>query len=201
MFFSMQIQYLVSRWGTDPSSMGCYSYDAVGKPHDLYERLRTPVDNLFWAGEATSERFPGTVHGAFATGVMAGNECLKRFAERCRDLEMFQPVMAKEDELITPLQISRMWKCNCCLPLSGPCCWIIPENALGWGIVTDVLISWIFKLTMRALRSLPTLAEKIGIWIMISLHFWSARSWHRDWAFIELRTSTPYRLRLMRTCG
>ncbi len=106
--FLMQIQYLVSRWGTDPSSLGCYSYDAVGKPHDLYERLRTPVDNLFWAGEATSERFPGTVHGAFATGVMAGNECLKRFAERCRDLEMFQPVMAKEDELITPLQISRM---------------------------------------------------------------------------------------------
>ncbi|KAG0559035.1 hypothetical protein KC19_10G073400 [Ceratodon purpureus] len=102
------IQYLVSRWGKDLSSLGCYSYDAVGKPHDLYERLRTPVDNLFWAGEATSERFPGTVHGAFATGVMAGNECLKRFAERCRDLEMFQPVMAKEDELITPLQISRM---------------------------------------------------------------------------------------------
>jgi polyamine oxidase len=102
------IQYLVSRWGTDPSSLGCYSYDAVGKPHDLYERLRKPVDNMFWAGEATSERFPGTVHGAFATGVMAGNECLKRFADRCRDLEMFQPVMAKEDELVMPLQISRM---------------------------------------------------------------------------------------------
>lgn len=102
------IKYLVSRWGTDPSSLGCYSYDAVGKPHGLYDRLRTPVDNLFWAGEATSERFPGTVHGAFDTGVMAGNECLKRFAERCRDLQMFQPVMAKEDELFTPLQISRM---------------------------------------------------------------------------------------------
>lgn len=108
LFFLMKTNYLVSRWGTDPSSLGCYSYDAVGKPHGLYERLRSPVDNLFWAGEATSERFPGTVHGAFATGVMAGNECLKRFAERCRDLQMFQPVMAKEDELITPLQISRM---------------------------------------------------------------------------------------------
>ncbi|XP_024397673.1 polyamine oxidase 2-like isoform X2 [Physcomitrium patens] len=102
------INYLVSRWGTDPNSLGCYSYDAVGKPHDLYERLRAPVDSLFWAGEATSERFPGTVHGAFHTGVMAGSECLKRFAERCRDLEMFQPVMAKEDELTTPLLISRM---------------------------------------------------------------------------------------------
>lgn len=101
-------KYLVSRWGTDPSSLGCYSYDAVGKAHDLYGRLRLPVDNLFWAGEATSEMYPGTVHGAFSTGVMAGRECLKRFAERCRDLQMFQPVMAKEDELITPLQISRL---------------------------------------------------------------------------------------------
>ncbi|KAL3684178.1 hypothetical protein R1sor_002200 [Riccia sorocarpa] len=43
------VRCLVSHWGTDPSSLGCYSYDAVGKPHDLYERLRSPVDNLFWA--------------------------------------------------------------------------------------------------------------------------------------------------------
>lgn len=104
-----QIRYLVSHWGTDPSSLGCYSYDAVGKPHDLYERLRTPVDNLFWAGEATSQRFPGTVHGAFATGVMAAEECCRRFVEQNRDLELFQqPVMAEEAADYTPLQISRL---------------------------------------------------------------------------------------------
>ncbi|OAE34520.1 hypothetical protein AXG93_1515s1020 [Marchantia polymorpha subsp. ruderalis] len=103
------IRYLVSHWGTDPSSLGCYSYDAVGKPHDLYERLRTPVDNLFWAGEATSQRFPGTVHGAFATGVMAAEECCRRFVEQNRDLELFQqPVMAEEAADYTPLQISRL---------------------------------------------------------------------------------------------
>ncbi|CAM6030844.1 unnamed protein product [Sphagnum balticum] len=102
------IQYLVSRWRTDPDARGCYSYDVVGKPHNLYAQLRMPVDNIFFAGEATSERFPGTVHGAFATGVMAGVECRERFTEWYQDLEIFHPVRAEESELVTPLQISRL---------------------------------------------------------------------------------------------
>lgn len=99
----------VTRWGSDPNSLGCYSYDLVGKPHDLYERLRKPVDkNIFWAGEATSQRFPGTVHGAFESGVMAAEECLARFVEQFRDLELFQqPVMGEESDFST-LQISRL---------------------------------------------------------------------------------------------
>lgn len=99
----------MSHWGSDLSSLGCYSFDAVGKPHDLYDRLRAPLENLFFAGEATSRSFPGTVHGAFSTGVMAAEDCRKRFAERFRELELFQPVMAEDvakDPL--PLQISRM---------------------------------------------------------------------------------------------
>ncbi|CAL5428331.1 unnamed protein product [Camellia sinensis] len=69
---SAPIQYLVSRWGMDENSLGSYSYDAVGKPHDLYERLRIPVDKLFFAGEATSVDHPGSVNGAYSTGLMAG---------------------------------------------------------------------------------------------------------------------------------
>ena len=71
----MQIHFLVSHWGKDINSLGSYSYDMVGKPHDLYEKLRVPVDNLFFAGEETSVDFPGSVHGAFATGVMAAEDC------------------------------------------------------------------------------------------------------------------------------
>ncbi|KAI3882216.1 hypothetical protein MKW92_023117, partial [Papaver armeniacum] len=54
---------------TDVNSLGPYSYDTVGKPHDydLYERLRIPVDNMFFAGEVTSASYPGTVHGALST--------------------------------------------------------------------------------------------------------------------------------------
>ncbi|KAJ9686010.1 hypothetical protein PVL29_015072 [Vitis rotundifolia] len=102
------IQYLVSRWGTDENSLGSYTYDAVGKPHDLYERLRVPVDNLFFAGEATSVNYPGSVHGAFSTGTLAAEECRMRVLERYGELDLFQPAMGEETSFSIPLQISRM---------------------------------------------------------------------------------------------
>lgn len=103
-----QIQYLVSRWGSDINSLGSYSYDAVGKPHDLYERLRIPVDNLFFAGEATSIDYPGSVHGAYSTGLMAAEDCRMRVLERYGELDLFQPVMGEETPVSVPLLISRM---------------------------------------------------------------------------------------------
>ncbi|XP_059276914.1 polyamine oxidase 2-like [Lycium ferocissimum] len=100
------IQYLVSRWGTDINSLGSYSYDIVGKPHDLYERLRIPVDNLFFAGEATSADYPGSVHGAYSTGLLAAEDCRMRVLERHGELDIFQPVMG--EETLIPILISRM---------------------------------------------------------------------------------------------
>lgn len=70
----------------DLSLLGCYSYDVVGKLYGLYEWLCLLVDNLFWVGEVISERFFGIVYGVFVIGVMVGNECFKRFVERCWDL-------------------------------------------------------------------------------------------------------------------
>lgn len=105
---SSPIHYLVSRWGTDKNSLGSYSYDAVGKPHDLYERLRVPVDNLFFAGEATSVDYPGSVHGAYSTGLMAAEDCRMRVLERYGELDLFQPVMGEETPMSVPLLISRM---------------------------------------------------------------------------------------------
>lgn len=102
------IQYLVSRWGSDVNSLGSYSYDTVGKPHDLYEKLRIPIDNLFFAGEATSDSYPGSVHGAYSTGVMAAEDCRMRVLERWGELDLFQPVMGDEAVVFVPLLISRM---------------------------------------------------------------------------------------------
>ncbi|KAL1810926.1 hypothetical protein ACET3Z_020991 [Daucus carota] len=102
------IQYLVSHWGTDVDSLGSYSYDIVGKPHDLYERLRIPVDNLFFAGEATSMDYPGSVHGAYATGVLAAEDCRMRVLERYGEVDLFQPVMGEDTPAFVPLQISRI---------------------------------------------------------------------------------------------
>ncbi|XP_068656831.1 polyamine oxidase 2-like isoform X2 [Aristolochia californica] len=104
-----QIQYLVSHWATDVNSLGSYSYDTVGKPHDLYERLRIPIDNLFFAGEATSIRYPGTVHGAYSTALMAAEDCRMRLSERFGELDLFQPAMGEESMSVSvPLLISRM---------------------------------------------------------------------------------------------
>ncbi|XP_062153379.1 polyamine oxidase 2 isoform X2 [Alnus glutinosa] len=104
---SAPIQYLVSRWGSDVNSLGSYSYDTVGKPHDLYDMLRIPVDNLFFAGEATSANYPGSVHGAFSTGLMAAEDCRMRVLERYGELDLFQPVMGEEGSSV-PLLISRL---------------------------------------------------------------------------------------------
>lgn len=105
---SEPMQYLVSHWGTDTSSLGSYSYDTVGKSHDLYERLRIPVDNLFFAGEATSIDYPGSVHGAYSTGLMAAEDCRMRVLERHGELDLFQPVMGEDIPVSAPLLISRM---------------------------------------------------------------------------------------------
>lgn len=104
----MQIQYLVSHWGTDVNSLGSYSYDVVGNSHDLYERLRIPVDNLFFAGEATSMDYPGSVHGAYATGVLAAEDCRMRVLERYGEVDLFQPVMGEDTPVYVPLLISRI---------------------------------------------------------------------------------------------
>lgn len=105
---SEPIQHLVSHWGTDVDSLGSYSYDTVGKSHDMYERLRVPVDNLFFAGEATSIDYPGSVHGAYSTGLMAAEDCRMRVLERYGELDLFQPVMGEDTPVSVPLLISRI---------------------------------------------------------------------------------------------
>ncbi|KAJ3693609.1 hypothetical protein LUZ60_009089 [Juncus effusus] len=102
------IQYLVSHWGTDENSLGSYTYDAVNKPRDLYERLRIPVDNLFFAGEATSIKYTGTVHGAYSTGLMAAEECRMRVLERYGDLNQLEMMVEESGSVSVPLLISRL---------------------------------------------------------------------------------------------
>ncbi|WOL13392.1 putative polyamine oxidase 4 [Canna indica] len=103
------VQYLVSRWGTDPDSLGSYSCDLVGKPADLYERLCAPVENLYFAGEAASADHSGSVHGAYTSGIMAAGVCRRRLSVQHGMSDLFQLVMREEfAEAVVPLQISRM---------------------------------------------------------------------------------------------
>ncbi|MDP1546231.1 MAG: FAD-dependent oxidoreductase, partial [Anaerolineales bacterium] len=61
---------LVTRWGKDPFAFGAYSHIPPFASGDDYDALFAPVDDvLYFAGEATSRKYPGTVHGAYLTGV------------------------------------------------------------------------------------------------------------------------------------
>lgn len=69
---------LITRWRQDPFALGSYSYLARGaRPADRVA-LGDPVGRtLFFAGEAASRRYPGTVHGAY----LSGQQAAERLAE------------------------------------------------------------------------------------------------------------------------
>lgn len=62
---------MCTRWGSDPFCLGSYSNVAVGASGDDYDILAESVGDgrLFFAGEATTRRYPATMHGAFLTGL------------------------------------------------------------------------------------------------------------------------------------
>ncbi|CAA3018123.1 FLOWERING LOCUS D [Olea europaea subsp. europaea] len=64
------IQTVCTRWGIDPLCLGSYSNVAVGASGDDYDIMAESVGEgrLFFAGEATSRRYPATMHGAFLSG-------------------------------------------------------------------------------------------------------------------------------------
>ena len=65
-----------SRWAAEPFSGGSYSHVLPGHA-GARVALRRPVeDRLFIAGEATSDAFYGTVHGAWMEGERAADEAL-----------------------------------------------------------------------------------------------------------------------------
>ena len=53
---------IVTRWGSDPYSLGSYSYSGVGSkaPTDRLALAATVADRLFFGGEASSHLYPAT---------------------------------------------------------------------------------------------------------------------------------------------
>jgi monoamine oxidase len=69
------VYYKVTRWHSDPYSYGSYSYIKVGSDGSAHYTLAQPVnERLFFAGEATNQQFPGSVHGAYLSGLRVAKE-------------------------------------------------------------------------------------------------------------------------------
>ncbi|MYI06228.1 MAG: FAD-dependent oxidoreductase [Gemmatimonadetes bacterium] len=65
----------ITRWRSDPWAHGSYSHVPAGSSFAEHAALGEPVgDKLFFAGEATNDDYPATVHGAFLSGVRAARQ-------------------------------------------------------------------------------------------------------------------------------
>ena len=68
-----------THWGSDPFTLGSYSYLPINVDKSVIAAMAKPVDGrLYFAGEATSDTDPSTVHGAYLSGIRAANQVLAR---------------------------------------------------------------------------------------------------------------------------
>ena len=83
------IQTVCTRWGSDPFSLGSYSHVAVGASGDDYDIMAETVGDgrLFFAGEATTRRYPATMHGAFLSGLREAANMVHHAKSRAKKLK------------------------------------------------------------------------------------------------------------------
>ncbi|KTD75108.1 FAD-dependent oxidoreductase [Legionella waltersii] len=66
-----------THWASDPYTLGSYSYLPIGVDKREIANLAKPVaGRIYFAGEATSDSDPSTVHGAYLSGIRAANEVI-----------------------------------------------------------------------------------------------------------------------------
>jgi monoamine oxidase len=69
-----------TKWNSNENSFGCYSYVQKGGESSAYNVLAKSIeDRIYFAGEHTSFDYRSSVHGAYASGINAANELVKRF--------------------------------------------------------------------------------------------------------------------------
>ncbi|RVD82834.1 uncharacterized protein DFL_007245 [Arthrobotrys flagrans] len=68
-------EVFVTKWRKDPFALGSYSYVAPGSTGADYDTIAEPInDQIFFAGEHTSRKYPATVHGAYISGLRVAGE-------------------------------------------------------------------------------------------------------------------------------
>jgi len=76
---------VISRWGQDEFAMGAYSFNQLGgEPRDRRNLGASLENRLHFAGEATSNKYFATTHGAFLSGIEASTKVLKQLVKENR---------------------------------------------------------------------------------------------------------------------
>lgn len=71
------VESIVTRWQVDRFARGAYSHIGVEGTATDHDLLGRPVmQSLMFAGEATSRYYPGTIHGAFLSGLRVTKEVI-----------------------------------------------------------------------------------------------------------------------------
>jgi hypothetical protein len=86
------IEVVITRWAKDKNIRGASSFMAFKSAPDDYDILARPLaDKVFFAGEATNRKYPGTVHGAYMSGVRAAEEAMAALVTAGVDVKPFPP--------------------------------------------------------------------------------------------------------------
>ena len=73
----------VSNWSNDPFFYGVWVAFDVGVQSDIFDRLLTPVDRLYFAGEALNSTQNGFTHGAYGSGVNVAKKIVDQI-DKCK---------------------------------------------------------------------------------------------------------------------
>ncbi|KDR74115.1 hypothetical protein GALMADRAFT_269603 [Galerina marginata CBS 339.88] len=87
------LEFFFPHWHSNPLFRGSYSNWPPSFASQHFDNLRANVDRLFFAGEATSRKYFGYLHGAYFEGVDAGTtiaDCIQ--GGPCADLERFAQI-------------------------------------------------------------------------------------------------------------
>lgn len=75
-------RHLATRWSKNPFALGAYSYSNLGaRPRDFDAFAKPVADTLLFAGEHTTFKYHGTLHGAYLSGLLAANIIEDELAE------------------------------------------------------------------------------------------------------------------------
>ena len=68
---------MASAWSGDPWVRGAYATSLPGQFHQRQHLAATVADQILFAGEATSDGFQATVHGAYLSGEAKALEAVR----------------------------------------------------------------------------------------------------------------------------